>query len=95
MDAQPEDFSSELIETLYSWHGGQGSGVYAVASRAHSGHEVPVEVVERAARELNADYKKVKVKGSGYTKAEKDQLATAIDMLEYIARSREAGHEPV
>ncbi len=37
---------------LYDWHGGQGTGVYALASNSDTGRCVPLDVGQRALKEL-------------------------------------------
>lgn len=42
----------QLALKLLDWHGGQWSGLYAVGSSWYTGHEVPMEEVQRADMEL-------------------------------------------
>jgi hypothetical protein len=43
----------EVLECMFSWHGGQGSMLYATASCWLAGHAVKLETAHAALSELN------------------------------------------
>lgn len=70
----------DMLETLMSWHGGQGSDVYALGSSLYAGNEVPKSIAEGALWELERVFEDMKGKedSEGY-----DELAGLIDRLSY------------
>lgn len=56
------------LRALFDWHGGQGSGVYAVASTAHAGYLAPLCEVNRAACELRRDLAAVDARIAGFAR---------------------------
>lgn len=70
----------EVIEPLYSWHGGQYTGVYSLASTGDHDY-VSQSMVDRALSELESDYKKVK------NKKDKKELGNLIGELEMVSSS--------
>ncbi len=47
-----DDF--EAVQTMFDWHGGQGSGFYSVASLMYGGHPVPASSYSRALSEAES-----------------------------------------
>lgn len=90
-DAQEEESSGEMLsmydeyaldpdmlDTLMSWHGGQGSAIYALGSNLYAGKEVPKEVAESALWELEGVLDQMSEDSEDY-----DELAELVDMLSY------------
>jgi hypothetical protein len=97
VDAKAEDFPSELLDTINSWHEGMGSPEYRLTSSAYAGRDVPLDLVDDCMRSLKRSLTMTKHKDhkKSYTKSERDALGSAIDMLEWIYRARAKGHEPI
>ena len=47
-----------VAEHMLQWHGGMGSGLYALGSHWHGGHEVTRDVVDRAIAEIDSVIRK-------------------------------------
>jgi len=70
----------EVIEPLYSWHGGQYTGVYSLASTGDHDY-VSQSMIDRAISELEADRRKVK------SKKDKKDLGNLIGDLDMVSSS--------
>lgn len=71
-----DDSSVKVLDTLYSWHGGQGSAVYSLASTGSSDY-VSASMIDRALTELRQDLRKAK----GISAKDKKDLKTVIEEL--------------
>jgi hypothetical protein len=67
-----------LLDSLMSWHSGQGSDIYALGSSLFAGNDVPKEIAEGALFELESS-----LEGLDPSSPEYDELATLVDALSY------------
>lgn len=79
----------ETVEGLFQWHGGQGTGLYSLASSAHAGRPVTVEMVERAENELQQS---LNIERSRYqerrgSRRERAEILERIEQLEELIAS--------
>jgi len=79
---------SEVLECLFSWHGGQGSAIYSLASSSNAGRTVPKSVLENAISEVEKDVKWLDAKPSK-RKQDKQDLAELQDTLDYLEALRD------
>lgn len=88
--------TKRLASRLFNWHGGQGSGVYEVASNWHSGRPARIEAINDAWRELAQSLKRVtEMQGKGYTKRDLADITGLTRRLGLIAASHEGlGRNP-
>lgn len=90
-----------VIDTLYSWHGGQDSAVYSLASTGSDDY-VSASMIDRALTELEQDLREAK----GVSKKDKRDLGTVIDELsgvlgypeeytteEYTGEDKDSGYD--
>ena len=80
-------YDDELLETLYSWHGGQTDPIYAVASSLGAGRpeNLTKSIVNDAIYNLKLTLKQIKGKHyKGYSRADIVNLKYIITTLEDV-----------